>query len=130
MSTRCRIGICNDDGTIQSIYHHYDGYPEHMVPLLTTYYKDEDIVREMIALGSCSHLEEKLNPTTNRHSFDAPEVNVSVFYHRDRGEDWEYCKPVISGDEDDFVKLASDSCASYCYLFIQGKWYWYCPYHF
>ena len=85
MSTRCRIGICNEDGTIQSIYHHFDGYPEHMVPLLTTYYKDEDIVRELMALGSCSHLEKKLKPETDEHSFHEPEEDVSVFYHRDRG---------------------------------------------
>ena len=29
MSTRSVIGILNEDKTVNSVYSHYDGYPEH-----------------------------------------------------------------------------------------------------
>ena len=29
MSTRSVIGILNEDMTVNSVYSHYDGYPEH-----------------------------------------------------------------------------------------------------
>jgi hypothetical protein len=38
MSTRSLISKANEDGTIQAIYCHYDGYPEHVGKLLVVYY--------------------------------------------------------------------------------------------
>ena len=35
MSTRSRIGILREDGSILSAYHHYDGYPEWLGVTLT-----------------------------------------------------------------------------------------------
>ena len=41
MSTRCRIGIENKNGTITSIYCHHDGYLEGVGEILVNHYKTE-----------------------------------------------------------------------------------------
>jgi len=37
MSTRSHVGYRNQDGNIQAVYSHFDGYPSNMVPALTSY---------------------------------------------------------------------------------------------
>ena len=41
MSTNSRIGILHEDGTTETIYCHWDGYPEHQMPILTEHYNTE-----------------------------------------------------------------------------------------
>ena len=57
MSTRSRIGILNQDGSIESVYHHSDGYPEWLGVVLKNKYSDSVKVRELMELGdiSCIH---------------------------------------------------------------------------
>ena len=57
MSTRSRIGILNQDGSIESVYHHSDGYPEWLGVFLKRNYSDTSKVRELMELGdiSCIH---------------------------------------------------------------------------
>ena len=87
MATRSNIGILNTDGSITSIYCHWDGYPQHHMPLLEGHYNTEEKVRELLALGSISDLGPRLNPSPDSgHTFDHPEKGVTIAYHRDRGE--------------------------------------------
>ena len=57
MSTRSRIGILNQDGSIESVYHHSDGYPEWLGVVLKNKYSDSVKVRDLMELGdiSCIH---------------------------------------------------------------------------
>ena len=48
MSTRCRIGIENKDGTITSIYCHHDGYLEGVGEILVNHYKNEEKIRKLM----------------------------------------------------------------------------------
>ena len=73
MATRSRIGIENADGTVSSIYCHWDGYPEGVGTTLKNYYSDRDLLNELIDLGDISSLDSTINET--------------VAYHRDRGEE-------------------------------------------
>jgi hypothetical protein len=87
MSTRARVGIENADGTITSIYTHYDGYPEHHAPILLENYATEESLRALLALGDLSSLGPELG---EKHDFDEPHdvhPNWSKAYDRDRGED-------------------------------------------
>lgn len=93
MSTNSHIGIINKDRTLETIYCHWDGYPSYMIPMLSKNYDTEEKVRELIALGGISSLRAKVKPSTANHTFDTPEPDVTVAYHRDRGEDWEDNKP-------------------------------------
>ena len=56
MSTRCRIGIENKDGTITSIYCHHDGYPSYVGKTLVNNYKEESKIRALLDLGDMSSL--------------------------------------------------------------------------
>jgi len=72
MSTRSNIGILNQDGSVEFVYCHFDGYPSHNGKLLLENYKNFDQVSKLIELGDLSQLGD------TRES--------CVAYHRDRGE--------------------------------------------
>ena len=73
MSTRSRIAIENQDGTVTSIYCHFDGYLSHNGEILQNHFQDREKVEQLIALGDISSLESDIDET--------------IAYHRDRGED-------------------------------------------
>jgi hypothetical protein len=87
MSTNSRIGIEKEDGTIESIYVHWDGYLEGVGATLLRSYTEKEKVEKLIALGALSSLFDEVDiPDGTVHSFDNPAVNITVAYHRDRGE--------------------------------------------
>lgn len=90
MSTTARISIEEKNGDRKSIYLHWDGYVERAGVILQLAYNTADKVRELISLGNLSILGCRINPSSSSHSFDTPEDNVCVAYHRDRGEDLEF----------------------------------------
>ena len=73
MATRSRIAIENQDGSVTSIYCHFDGYTEHNGKILDEAYNTANKLNALIALGDISSLERSIEDT--------------VAYHRDRGED-------------------------------------------
>ena len=88
MATRSRIGIQNEDGTVSSVYCHWDGYPDHNGKILISNYTEREKVEELIALGSISSLRANIAPAPGSdHSFEKPQEDVTIAYHRDRGED-------------------------------------------
>ena len=88
MATRSRIGIETENGHIESIYCHWDGYPSHNGKILAEHYTDPEKIKALIALGDISSLKENVGPADGvKHSFDEPAENVTVAYHRDRGEE-------------------------------------------
>ena len=72
MATRSRIAIENQDGTVQSIYCHFDGYIDGVGKTLFNHY-DREKLEKLIELGDISSLDESTEDT--------------VAYARDRGED-------------------------------------------
>lgn len=118
MATRSRIGIENEDGTVSSIYCHWDGYPSHNGKLLVENYQDREKVKALIALGSISTLNREVFASDKDHSFDKPYEGVTVAYHRDRGED--YNPPRLNESRDDYFE---DDNEEYGYLFTkEGEW--------
>jgi len=73
MSTRSRIAIEKQDGTVESIYCHFDGYLSNNGEILQNHYSTKEKMKKLIELGDISSLG------------DTPEETVA--YHRDRGED-------------------------------------------
>jgi hypothetical protein len=86
MSTRSRIAIETEDGKVESIYCHFDGYPEHNGVILRDYYKDRDKTQKLIDLGSISILAPIVDAPEG-HTFENPVKDVVVAYGRDRGEE-------------------------------------------
>ena len=82
MSTRSRIGIMNPDGSIDSIYHHYDGYPQWLGVKLKKNYTDSASIRQaLIDQGDLSCIESDTD--WNRKELDEP----IVLSYKMRGED-------------------------------------------
>ena len=121
MSTNSRIGILYEDGTTETIYCHWDGSPEHQIPILTKHYDTEEKVKALLALGDISILGERLAPNADEpHSFKEPAEGVTVAYHRDRKEPM---RPAITHKSS--VSLTHENWSiPYYYLFDEqmGKW--------
>ena len=129
MSTRSRIGILKDNGSIESIYCHLDGYPEWVGKKLYRYYNNPERIKNLIKLGDISHLENNLEPNPEmEHKFghDTEQKNVVVAYHRDRNEDWKFVKPLFSKDIKEFEKFCLDSDQEFAYLYDEknSKFLW------
>lgn len=113
MGTRSRIGIQNEDGTITSVYHHWDGYPDWLGKKLCSGYKSEEKIRELMVKGDISSLESK-------RDWDRKELEVPiVLYYNDRGEKTE---KQISSSLLSYFSLTNDCGGEYCYLYKNGKW--------
>ena len=121
MSTRSYIGISTvKEGIsyVNYVYCHFDGYTINGVgQMLFEHYKDEEKVKKLISLGDISFLEKNIEPSSSNHSFNTPEKDVTVFYHRDRGD--EESKPYKIYD----FQYYPNKMIEYVYLFENGEWY-------
>jgi len=119
MATRSRIAIEHPDGSIESIYCHWDGYPENNGVLLREYYRDREKVEKLIALGDISYLEREVDPDPDEdHTFVNPQTGVVVAYRRDRGE-----KRSGTGRHASQLGYFQSDIEEYGYLFTkEDKW--------
>jgi len=108
MSTRSTIAFRTNDNKIQSIYCHWDGYPENNGKILVEHYDSKTLVEMLTSLGDLSSLGET--------------VFESTFYHRERGEAWNQVKPQTFESEEKWLLSMSDSGTEYSYIFEEGKW--------
>lgn len=92
MATRSRIAIENENGSVKSIYCHYDGYPTSGVgEILSQHYTDPEKVKKLIELGAISSLYENLDiPEGVNHDFENRADGITIAYHRDRGDNLDY----------------------------------------
>lgn len=132
MATRSLIGIHTDEG-IRAIYCHFDGYPDHVGTILCTHYATAERVEALISLGCICVLGPKLAPDTEfaephnyldgpglvQHSFATPQKDVTVAYHRDRGEPRAIYTFYSERAFNHSVKIP----VPYHYLFKDGQWY-------
>jgi hypothetical protein len=119
MATRSRIAIEQADGTVKSIYCHWDGYPKGNGRTLVEHYGDRAKVESLIALGDISVLGERVEPTDPKlHGFNRPEEGTTVAYHRDREE--EFRRPRVDRSLQDFM---DSDVEEFGYLFTAaGEW--------
>lgn len=111
MSTHSRIGIINPDGTIRSIYCHFDGYPEGVGLALSNGYTDVDKINKLLDLGDISCIGPEPESKSEYWDFDfsSPYRECTRAY-RDRGED---CPAYIDENEENFWSRNTE----YKYLF-------------
>ncbi len=134
MATRSRIGIENEDGTVSSIYCHWDGYPENNGKILIDHYTDRNKINDLISLGAISSLKENVHPVEilddsnkgvrmlkefravpkSSHTFENPQEGVVIAYHRDRGEDQDDAR--VNDSVEDYL---NDDNEEYGYLFTK-----------
>ena len=117
MATRSRIGLELEDGSIKSIYCHWDGYPSGVGATLAGHYTQREKVESLIRLGDISSLEEEVEPN-GQHTFNKPQEGVTVAYHRDRGEPLSQAR--IDLNLDSFIKRGLEE---YGYIFTkENEW--------
>lgn len=126
MSTRSHIGIQNEDGSLDVIYCHWDGYPSYNGALLLHHYQDPEKIRELINLGDISLLAAAVWPTSEEHSFETPQDGVVVAYGRDRHEDGVSTRHYASMDAYKRLMLSEGGYIEYVYLYnvSERKWIW------
>ena len=127
MSTRSFIGRINPDNSVTTIYCHWDGYPEHQFPVLYYSYSNEEKLTSLLELGSISSLAENPAPPEYRkHSFNSPVPDVTLAYHRDRGDPWGECKPETYPSLEDLLSECDDNFwIEYYYIFDGKDWHIY-----
>lgn len=120
MSTRSFICKEQPDGNYHGIYCHWDGYLTCNGAILLEHYSDEKKLDELLALGDISSLRENVYPDPAlSHDFENSQDDVTVAYHRDRGEEIHKAKTISLDD-------AKESWCEYMYVYGRdGKWKYY-----
>ena len=119
MGTRSTIAKENADGTITSIYCHWDGYPEGVGQTLADHYTDPTKIDQLLALGDISILDNEIG---EQHDFDNRTEGWTLAYGRDRGETGIYALPHM--DVDGWKAIRRDSGCEYGYLWMNGTTVW------
>jgi len=105
MATRSRIAIENENGTVTSIYCHFDGYLSGVGKTLFEHY-DREKTEKLMELGDISVLNESTEST--------------IAYHRDRNEDLNF---TTFPNVEDLFDYGFESGVEYVYcLTIGGIW--------
>ena len=110
MSTRSRIGIQLSDGSVLSVYHHWNGYPEWLGRILNTHYNAKSIAEELIDGGDMS-----IRWTDERWDDSGVEGVYGPQYYSQRGDN---CPPRIDSN---LIEYLGDN-EEYAYLFTNGEW--------
>lgn len=116
MSTNSSVTVKHSDGKYWSIYGHWDGYFDSVGQTLHDHYNSQELAEALVSLGDFSTLH-KFMDNPSGHSYDTPATDRSVFYHRDRGEDWEDTQPNI-GD----THIEAATIQGYDYLWDGERW--------
>ena len=118
MATRSTIGIINKDGSIKSIYCHWDGYVSYVGRILVQNFT-RDKADQLIELGNISSLGSEIG---EEHNFDDPPDDTCNFYGRDRKEPGNESNEHYNLNQ--FFRNRKCSGAEYCYVMdLDDKWY-------
>ena len=111
MATRARIGIELKNGSVLSVYHHWDGYPEWLGRILKTHYNTRFFAAELIDGGDMSSC------WTDDRWDDSADGSYGPQYYSQRGDD---CPPRLDTDLCEY--LLPENGEEYHYLFRNGEW--------
>ena len=110
MSTRSRIGLELSDGSILSVYHHWDGYTSWLGRILQTHYNSYEKASELIDGGDMSSCW-----TDTPFDCDGKASKYGPNYYSLRGED---CPPRLDANLNEYLENGEE----YAYLFVNGEW--------
>jgi hypothetical protein len=113
MATRSYIGIRNTDASVDYIYCHFDGYPEHNGAILTEHYSNINRVNELLNLGDLSVLGKFIG---EKQDFDKRVVGNCLAYGRDRGES------NVGKKNSGYDELITSQDVDYVYIFDGDYW--------
>jgi len=117
MATRSTIAMEHADGTIRSVYCHWDGYPAHVGKILNEHYIDQSKIKKLLDLGDISSLREDIG---EQHDFDNPTKGWTLAYGRDRGES--DVGPLIHESSEQWLDSRKGNGCEYGYLWDGICW--------
>jgi hypothetical protein len=85
MATRSTISVLNDDGSVKTVYCHWDGYLEGVGKTLLENYNTKEAADKLISGGAISSLGSYISE--NKESFDRPSDKDYTVYYSFRDED-------------------------------------------
>jgi hypothetical protein len=109
MSTRSRIGLELSDGSILSVYHHWDGYTSWLGRILQTHYNSYEKASELIGGGDMSSC------WTDERWDASADGSYGPQYYSQRGDD---CPPRLDANKYEYFADNEE----YAYLFVNGEW--------
>ena len=121
MATRSRIGVQLKDGSVLSVYCHWDGYPEWNGKKLKEHFNSYEQAAELIDGGDISSLWTD----TDWNHMKMEEHRT--LYYAERGQEDQDVEPNLDNSFQAFIKGVNDSWADYAYLFADGEWKCYTP---
>ena len=120
MATRSRIVIQTQESEWKSIYCHWDGYPDYMLPILNEHYSDLEKCNELMNLGDISILDKNIGEKIDFNDNELRKENEQCLaYGRDRNEANTQC--LVRNLNENFKLYSGEE-----YMYIRrldGKWY-------
>ena len=113
MATRGRIGIQLKNGSILSVYSHWDNYPEWAGKKLKEHFNTREKAAALIDGGDISSL------WTDK-DWDGKEQEFGTLYYEGRGD--VDVEPNFDDSFQAFISSVNDSWCDYAYLFTNGEW--------
>lgn len=133
MATRSAIGYALPSGKIRAVYCHWDGYPEHHLPILEEHYNSLRKVQALIRPGSMSSLRTEqlwgsdcVVDEENKRIRYTPRRDPQPLYHHERGTgpwcaaDGSYGDPPLTTSPEDVAKTWRDYGCEHLYIFRPG----------
>jgi hypothetical protein len=111
MATRSRIGLQLANGSVLSVYCHWDGYPKFNGVKLVEHFNSFQKAAGLIDGGDISSL------WTDKGWDQQGLPEDGTLYYADRGED---CPPRLDADLCEYLLPAGSE--EYAYLFTNGEW--------
>ena len=108
MATRSRIGLLLETGSVLSVYHHWDGYPQWLGVVLKEKFNTYEKIAELLDGGDISCCDSDSD-------WNLEKVDLHVQYYNDRGEKTE---PRLDTSVEDYL----DNGEEYAYLFENDEW--------
>lgn len=116
MSTNALIAVIRESDVIESVYHHWDGYPEWLGVQLPERYSDIEKLIHLMEGGDISSIGS--NQDWDRNELEEP----TVLYYNDRGEK---TRSHVCANKSQLFRRGENMGCDYIYLFDGVVWWCY-----
>ena len=117
MATRSTIAMLLEDGSVRSVYCHFDGYPDGVGATLRDHYTDPAKIERLLDIGDLSVLDVEIGEQVD---FNGRPEGQCLFYGRDRGETGINAR--THADENEWLGYRKGNACEYGYLW-NGVWW-------
>lgn len=122
MATRSAICIANKDRSLTGVYCHWDGNPEHQMPILKEHYCNATRTRKLIAGGHMSSLRTTTIWDGQCGGYIPEQREPQPLYHKERtAVDMGDCSPITSENIQSAIREWKMSACEVMYIYDLRK---------